>query len=805
MAKPKVNKGEKISKDCIANAKKALNHFSEDELKDYVSAVNNRAREYEGIGRPDAINRAMQDINKQEMDILLSQAATKANDALKLEKKINKIKKGIKLPSFLHMTHENKDDNIQVARYKSRHQLFNSSLGKLTDDQYDLLVAGKHDKEIYAHLDGRKSDNPEINAIGEILNEYPEFRNLKMIQSNALQPHEIAADRKLKTIYNQSRVITAGQSAITQAKSSVKVNQQLSKEYFTKRRLETLDLKKTFGHTSAYDLEGNPNMTKIIEIINKSYDNIVRGVSQIFTKSAVVKDWEAVQRSRRLFYHAKDWESWGSFNEEFGTGSLFTAIIKDIEYSGNAIGIAEIMGSNPDAMYNAMRHSQEKAYPELPLRAYTYADGLYKNARGIDQTVYNPTLNNVKNALISLSTMNRLGKLPIQSIADVGQVAAFTKRFGYSYWSSYFDGIIHQFGLFPDEARIRLAKTLKMDLDVHMGYLGKFAEATSLGDIASKATTTFFKWTGMTALDNGNILSAGASLMKGLGHDAGKKFSELGEQTRLQFEKFNIMPEEWDALRSKVKDELFSVETVDDLSQEEIANLWEQSDKLTPLSNYRETLYNKVFGMFNMAKENTVLNPASFESMLTGGNFAPPGTTSGILLSLFRQFKQYPIAYFRRVWNGGMRDFDAFQSKLMYAFTLTAGTMMANSLSILLESIAEGKTPPDFFKMNANEKFKFLLRMAIPGAGIFFRVMDPRNENKYLVTNLLMSPSLDLISEGLGAGFALLNGDTKLAMKDVKNFVKHANPISTIPFADPFFESLMGDKPYLAPGQQPLY
>ena len=141
----------------------------------------------------------------------------------------------------------------------------------------------------------------------------------------------------------------------------------------------------------------------------------------------------------------------------------------------------------------------------------------------------------------------------------------------------------------------------------------------------------------------------------------------------------------------------------------------------------------------------------------------------------------------------------------MYAFTLTSGVMMANSLGMILEAIAEGKSPPDFGKMNANEKFKFLLRMAIPGAGVFMRVLDQRNENKHLVTNLLMSPSLDLLSDGLSTGFALMNGDLKLAKRNVKDFVKHANPISTIPFADPFFESLMGDKPYLAPGQHTLY
>src|SRR3984885_4633604 len=508
MAKPKVAKGTRIDKGCIDAAKAALSNFTDDELRDYVSSVNNRASEYEDIGRQDAVNRAIQDINKQEMEILLSQAATKANDSLKLEKNSQKIASGNDLDSFLHMTNKNKDHNIQTARYKSKHQLFNNSLGRLSPEQYDLLLKGESDNEIYAHLDGKKSSNPEIAAIGDILKDYPEFRNLKMIQSNALQPHEISADRKFKTTYDQGRVSSAGQSVITQAESKSRVNQELAKEYFVKRRIETLDLKKTFGNTSgAFDLEGNPNMARITEIVGKTFDNIVRGSSQISIKSSVVRDWEAVQRSRRLFYHAKDWSTWGNFNDEFGTGSLFSALLKDVETSGSSIGMAEIMGSNPDAMYNSMRLATIESKPETSIGKLKYSDELYKSVRGSDQTIYSPKLNNIKNALVTLSTMNRLGKLPIQSIADVGQVAAFAQRFGYSYWSNYFDGIIHQFGLFPDESRIRLAKCLKMDLDVHMGYLGKFADATSFGNVTSKVTNAFFKYTGMNALDKGNVLS----------------------------------------------------------------------------------------------------------------------------------------------------------------------------------------------------------------------------------------------------------------------------------------------------------
>ena len=286
MAKPKVNKGEKVGKDCIENAKKALSHFTDQELKDYVSSVNQRALEYEGIGRQDAVNRAIQDINKQEMDILLSQAATKANDALKLEKKTVKIKKGLKLPDFLHMTNRNKDDNIQVARYKSKHQLFNGSLGRFTPEQYDILLEGKRNSEIYSHLNGKKSLDPEIAAIADIIREYPEFRNLKMIQSNALQPHEIAEDRFLKTTYNQERVLNAGQSAVTQAQSKGKVNQHMSKEYFVKRRIETIDLKKTFGHTSAYDLEGNPDkyLLNLVRYVTGKQCN-AQGVCSIIPKT----------------------------------------------------------------------------------------------------------------------------------------------------------------------------------------------------------------------------------------------------------------------------------------------------------------------------------------------------------------------------------------------------------------------------------------------------------------------------------------------------------------------------------------
>lgn len=804
MAKPKVKKGQRISKDCLSEAITALSLFDEEELKQYVIQVMQRAKEYEDLGGQVSIDRAIQDINKQEMNILLTNATIKANNTLKYEKAANLMKKGINLNSFLDKTAVNKDYNIENSQRSAQQELYKQVLGKLSKEQETILSGGKHEDEIYSAMDGVKSKTPEINEIAEILKGYPELiRNPELVKSNALPPEYINPDRMLRNYHNPSRVASAGQSLITRALSREKVNTYSPKMLWREFIKTKLDLMKTFQHTNAMNTDGTLNMSIVDSIIDNSFDNIVQEKSVIFTKSVVAKDREAISRSRRMFYHFKDWRSWGEYNKMYGKGTLHQALLGDIHTSGNQIGMARIFGDSPESIYNDLRHLQEETRP-LGKFAYGRADNVFKQLLGVDKTSWSPTLANLGASTRMLGAMARLGSLALNSLADISQVGAISQRFGYGYWKPYVNGIVHAFNLIPSAERRTLARSLKMNLDTHMGYVGRFVDATNTGEMMSKMSNTFYYLNFTNAWDKGLKLSAATPIAQGLGRDSEKGWRALHPQTQSQLSKFNIAEHEWDGLRAKTNNRLFTPDNVDKLSESELKTMWEKSDKSTAYSDYRNDLYRKVYGMFDTATENAVLDPRAYERMIVTGN-TMPGTPMGEVVRMFMQFKSYPIANFRRVWYGGMKDMDSAQAKFMYAINLAAGNFMLGYLGVVLTSILKGYTPPDPGKMNFGEREKFFAGMLAPGLGTFLKVLDPQNQNSQMAINLLLTPSVRIFTDPFAAGMAAVTGHPKFAKAAAKDLVRYANPIGTVPFAEPYFDSLLGKKPYLEPGQKPLF
>jgi hypothetical protein len=169
------------------------------------------------------------------------------------------------------------------------------------------------------------------------------------------------------------------------------------------------------------------------------------------------------------------------------------------------------------------------------------------------------------------------------------------------------------------------------------------------------------------------------------------------------------------------------------------------------------------------------------------------------------QFKSYPLQYMRRVWVGGFQDFDSYQARMMYGLNMMLATVMLTSLSDVVSSLAKGLTPPNPANMSNHERYKYYLHMASGGMGVFSTIMNDNTTSKTLTGNLLGTPSIRASADPFVAAFQLINGNVKEAKNAVKDWANVANPIATLPVASPFIDAFLGNKPYLEPGQHPLF
>ncbi len=789
----------KSRSECVDTARLALNLFTGEELETYIKQVNNRSHELQAQGIPFSRDAAIGEINKTHLEALLDDSARAARnigkwDTIKTKMDTIKTKKDtyISPRAFLEKTRQNTDYNIETAGNAAKQVLTTRSFGRLSKEHLDMLEEKTFDDAIFAVADGGTHENKMVQQIGESLREYIDPRNAMLIKSDAMQPSGMSEDRYFRNTYDQSKLLKIGRDAWIELHKS------------------RIDLEATFRNTKAMNIDGKIDDAIVNEMIGNTFDNIIQGNGPLFTKAAVSRDKQALERTRHMFYKYKDWKSWGMSNKDYGQGSLTEAWHMDIRTSGQQVGLAEIMGSAPQSMWLEMRHKQvarqgaEGNTIQAGLEHQT-SDALFNNLLGAAKGAMNPKIANISASVRSITSVARLGKIALLSITDTANIAGFAQRAGAGYWSPYVNAIVNMFDRLPSsESRIALSRIMSSSIQTHSGTISRFSDLSGIGDTVNKLSNKFFDRMGLHALDRGNKLSAMEPIMKVYGKQSRKAFNALDEQQQAYLKRFNIGEAEWDALRSKTEKNMFSTDNVTNMTDSEIRELWKDTDQVVPLSEYGSSLYRKVFAMFDTAQEFSVLNPTGYTNMITTGNFRP-GHIGGEIWRMFAQFKAYPVQYFRRVWVGGMQDFDSYQGKMMFALNQCLGTIMLASLSEAVIAVSNGLTPPNPADMSNSERIKYFGKLLGGGLGVFGSILSDKSASKTAVGALFGTPTWKFLYDPAKTAFALATGDLKGAKNAAREFANVANPISTVPVISRYVDSFLGNKPYVEPGQHSLF
>lgn len=791
-----------ISQGCLDEALTALKDFTADDLKDYVRSVFDKVRSYDKTFGEPALQKAIKEVNNEHLQNLFEDAMIKSNNIGKYNKLKSLIEKGIKLPEVLIRRHRNLDYNIESAQRAARIRMHDAFFSKLTPEEVHYIIKGDNDLEIARAIDGKES-HQTARAIAERHKEYIDTRNAEIVTSNALPLSYINKDRHFRAIHNRSKMLSGGASLYQRAASAIsKTASEDSKVRWIQIIKSHLNLDETFHGTDAMDLEGNLSLPEVDKMLSNIFNNIVNGRSEIFTRSTVANDEQAIAKLTRRFFVWKDMESFTKYNKLYGYDSYAGALMSDIESAGSKVGMAQIMGGNPTSQY---KHLKEAAFEKGQIKAWgsTKADLYFQQVSGQNNLAASPTLATLGSNIRSYTSMARLGSLAIQSLNDVSNNIVFAKEFGYDFYKAYSDTLSGLFDAVPNKDRKYLAGIFKANVDSHLGYIGKYSDAHSVGDITRKVSGLYYRKIGMEALDKGNKMSAIQMMSKHLSNMGSRNFSKLNEETRSYLEKFNVTDTDWDVLRGKTKNGLFTMENVDALTDSEVKEIFNKSDKHIPLSDMRNHIYRKVYSMFDTASEDAILAPNAFSKAWCALG-TRPGTALGEALRFFMQFKAYPIRYIDRYWASFMNA-DSATSKLAFAAQMLAATIPMSLLSQTLDSYLKGKTPPNPSKMNYPELLKYSVGTVAGGLGVFQKVLDPKNQNKDLISSVINSPSLQLLSDSSAIPFELFTGNVKGLKKSLKNISTDVTPIESLPLIAPLIRKMMGEKAYLQPGQEQLY
>lgn len=396
----------------------------------------------------------------------------------------------------------------------------------------------------------------------------------------------------------------------------------------------------------------------------------------------------ALEQNR--FLHYKDAKAWLDVHDEFGDGNVFDVFVRHIEDMSHKIAAVESFGPNPDLTRQNIEAIVRKQAAALGAKELAHADAVLKNKfEPMFETIMreNPmdphsTMGNLVTGVANILTSAQLGSASFLAIpGDFMQTAAVRALNN----MGMFDGIgFYTKSLATDTKFMKEIATQSgfvMDEVVMATY--SQTRWTGLATHGPAITRRISEATMRASLMSGHTRSARWAVQAefmGLMHRMkSTKFEDLPFRNVL--ERYDIKPDEWDALRGGVeawnprKDVKF-MRPIDILK--------------TEMPN-RQSLYKKFQGM--IGEESRLMVPeATTEAAVALRGTSRPDTLTGALLHSFSMYKNFPISFVMIYGRLGMTS-QSVKGRLGFYAGLGAGMTMVGALGTQLREMAKGRDP----------------------------------------------------------------------------------------------------------------
>lgn len=788
---------------CLTEAATELQSLSREELHQYAVDVLNLARKYQEKFDPFiAMKKAQEEVNQERLQSSFEISQIKINDALIADSNAKMIReKKANAREFLGTLYYHQGSNAEAAQFSMYDQFSRLVFDNLTHDEMAWFQDAKNDQEIGAALDGKQTSS-YASKIAGLIKKYIETRNFETANAGVLPLAFMRSNRWLKAIHDPDKLLTGNQSILSRIKTLKKFPIENYKNAWREFIKTKLNIENTFEKTDALDLNGKISDEKVNEILDKIYNGITTHKDSMVTNSELINDAEAMAKKGRSFFDWKDGKSFVEYNQKYGHGNLYSSLLADMQASANKIGIAQVLGSSPLSAWNELKNVQEIVHKKDTVWTHN-ADNMFRFISGDSKRAKSPTIATINGNLLSLSSMARTGALPFQSLNDYSVASSYISRFFGNYPKALLNQIGYVLHIRPKEEANMIAKLFKTNLQHHIGFIGRFNDATNMSAITNKVGTNFYRYTGMLAHEQGNRMGAIAMMMKGLYENSSRNFKSLSPQLQKQLTKFDISPEEWNITRKYCQQGYFSTDNVNAIPENELKELW-QTNKATPqFSQYRNMLYRKVYALFNVASNDSILTPNAYmHSLIHQGT--NPGTILGAAWRLFTQFKNYPATYIDRTLVHGWRDADGPMAKLGWALQNFGYVLPLSYASNAMTYWLKNQTMPDPSQMSASDRLDFELATIFPALGSFLQLTNSQNLNQGLISNLFAGPGLKGISSSLSTTLAFAEGNTELGKKNFEKMLSYINPFATVPIIPQMVGAFLGDQPHLQPGQHQI-
>ena len=448
----------------------------------------------------------------------------------------------------------------------------------------------------------------------------------------------------------------------------------------------------------------------------------------------------AGSESRQI--HFKDADAYMAYMKDFGTGSMYDAVIGHVGRMARDIGLIERYGPNPNAQMRLQFDLAERAdggvKRDFGLRPESYWDQL----NGTAGTPQSAKLAQLGTDARNIQTFGKLGSAVLSSITDLGTYVTTTGYNKLPYWDA-----IANIGKSAASKDARdfmtthgiIAESMIGDMNrwtgdnIRQTWSGRLANSTMKLSLMNAWTDTLRRAFSLT-------------MMQGMARMSRTEWGKLSEWDRTLMERKGLTEADWAVI---TKAELTEFGGKQHLTPEAI--------RATGDERAGEVVA-KVLGLIQDESEFAVMNPDLATKTLASGGATQRGTVRGELARSVMQFKSFPIAMVSRHWR---RMLEAPQvtdgsapilaNRVVYAGALMLTTTALGAIALQAKQLVAGKDPID---MTGDKAPKFWAKAVAQGGGLSivgdFLLNDPTEQPGDSLGNLAktaLGPALGSVGE----------------------------------------------------------
>ncbi|MGL4650817.1 MAG: hypothetical protein ACRC1H_15525, partial [Caldilineaceae bacterium] len=402
-------------------------------------------------------------------------------------------------------------------------------------------------------------------------------------------------------------------------------------------------------------------------------------------------------------------EAYLEYHQQFGSGSVYDAMIGHIAGLSRDIGLLEHYGPNPEAQAKLQLDLVERTDgPRLGgvqqlADSFAGPEALWSVLSGKSGMPVGPRFAQAGMHLRNVQVFSKLAGAVLSSITDIGTYALTVHA--------------NRLPWFEAMANIKNANTAEMR-----------AFLDSQGYIAESYISDFARWSGDHLGNNwsGNVAQATMRLsLMNLWSDSGRRAYQLTHAQALA----RMQGTAWDALdagdRFRLERAGFGADdwAVVQAAKPEIGPNGQPF--VTPQALVAsgqpgaQRVAEKIIAHVVAESEMAILNPDLRTRAITTGGGAQTGTAGGELARAVMQFKSFPIAMLSRHWGRILEDADSpgaatpADRAAMGAALLITGALLG-AMAFQIKQVVQGKDPVDM------TTGKFWAQAAAQGGGLGF-------------------------------------------------------------------------------------